>query len=115
MGSCVFCAIAAGEKNDQSGPLFTRVRQVSVAMAAAVGDADGSFIGVNNTVTQSVPHLHVHVIPRTHRDGLRLTAAMLAYACGHLFWPHTRYADKAEQASYARRLGELLPGGRSPG
>ena len=122
MSSCVFCAIAAGEKTDQpivaadehtvafldarpvfkghvlviprlhyltlanlppelTGPLFARVRQVSAAMAAASG-TDGSFIGVNNTVTQSVPHLHVHVIPRTHRDGLRRTAAMLAYPAG---------------------------------
>jgi histidine triad (HIT) family protein len=97
-----------------TGPLFTRVRQVSAAMAAASG-TDGSFIGVNNTVTQSVPHLHVHVVPHTHRDGLRRTAAMLAYACGHLFWPHARYADQAEQASYARRLSRALPGIHSPG
>lgn len=83
-------------------------------MAAAPG-TDGSFIGVNNTVTQSVSHLHVHVIPRTHRDGLRRTATMLAYACGHLFWPHARYANQAEQVSYARRLAEQLPGDRSPG
>ena len=69
-----------------TGPLFTRVRQLSTAMAAIPG-TDGSFIGVNDTVTQSVPHLHVHVVPRTHRDGLRRTATMLAYACGHLFWP----------------------------
>ena len=95
-----------------TGPLFTRVRQVSAAMAA-LGDADGSFIGVNNTVTQSVPHLHVHVVPRTHRDGPRRTAAMLAYACGHLFWPHARYADEAEQAGYARRLSQALPGSPS--
>jgi histidine triad (HIT) family protein len=97
-----------------TGPLFTRVRQLSTAMAAAPG-TDGTFIGVNNTVTQSVPHLHAHVIPRTHRDGLRRTAAMLAYACGHLFWPHARYASEAEQASYARRLAEQLQGDRSSG
>jgi histidine triad (HIT) family protein len=148
VSSCVFCAIAAGEKTDQpivaadehtvafldarpvfkghvlviprlhyptladlppelTGPLFTRVRQVAAAMAAASG-TDGSFVGVNNTVTQSVPHLHVHVIPRTHRDGLRRTATMLAYACGHLFWPRARYADQAEQASYAGRLQRAL-------
>jgi diadenosine tetraphosphate (Ap4A) HIT family hydrolase len=45
-----------------TGPLFARVQQVSAAMAAGSG-TDGSFIGVNNTVTQSIPHLHVHVIP----------------------------------------------------
>jgi histidine triad (HIT) family protein len=155
VSSCVFCAIAAGEKNDQpivaadehtvafldvrpvlkghvlviprlhyptladlppelTGRLFTRVRQLSMAMAAAPG-TDGSFIGVNNTVTQSVPHLHVHVIPRTHRDGLRRTATMLAYACGHLFWPHAKYAGQAEQSSYACRLSEQLQGDDSPG
>lgn len=97
-----------------TGQLFARVQQISAAMATASG-TDGSFIGVDNTVTQSVPHLHVHVIPRTHRDGLQRTAAMLAYACGHLFWPHARYADQAEQASYARRLSQALPGTHSPG
>jgi hypothetical protein len=40
---------------------------------------------------------------------------MLAYACGHLFWPHARYASEAERASYARRLSEQLQGDRSPG
>ena len=40
---------------------------------------------------------------------------MLAYACGHLFWPHARYSGPAEQASYARRLTEQLQGDRSPG
>jgi len=49
-------------------PLFAQVRAVSAAMSAALG-ADGSFVGVNNTVDQSVPHLHVHVVPRTRRDG----------------------------------------------
>jgi len=91
-----------------TGPLFARVRQVSAAMPAALDGVDGTFIGVNNTVTQSVPHLHVHVVPRTHRDGLRRTATALAYTCGHLFWPHAKYADKAEEDDYARRLSELL-------
>ncbi len=95
-----------------TGPLFARVRQVSAAMPAALDGVDGSFIGVNNTVTQSVPHLHVHVVPRTHRDGLRQTATTLAYTCGHLFWPHAKYADKAEEDDYARRLRELLHGDR---
>jgi hypothetical protein len=40
---------------------------------------------------------------------------MLAYACGHLFWPHAKYAGQTEQASYARRLAEQLQGDRSPG
>jgi histidine triad (HIT) family protein len=74
------------------GPLFTRVQRVSAAMPAALG-AQGSFVGENNIVSQSVPHLHVHVVPRTRGDGLR-----------GFFWPRGRYADEAEAEDYARRL-----------
>jgi len=78
------------------GPLFTRVQRVSAAMPAALG-AQGSFVGENNVVSQSVPHLHVHVVPRTKGDGLR-----------GFFWPRTRYADDAEAEDYARRLRQVL-------
>ena len=78
------------------GPLFTRVQRVSAAMPAALG-AQGSFVAENNVVSQSVPHLHVHVVPRTKGDGLR-----------GFFWPRGRYADDAEAADYARRLAEVL-------
>jgi histidine triad (HIT) family protein len=78
------------------GPLFLRVQQVSAAMPAAFG-AQGSFVGENNVVSQSVPHLHVHVVPRTKGDGLR-----------GFFWPRGRYADEAEAASYAQRLRDVL-------
>ena len=81
---------------DLVGPLFTRVRRVSAAMPPALG-AQGSFVGENNVVSQSVPHVHVHVVPRTKGDGLR-----------GFFWPRTRYADEAEAAGYARRLREVL-------
>jgi histidine triad (HIT) family protein len=81
---------------DLTGPLFTRVRRVSAAMPAALG-AQGSFVGENNIVSQSVPHLHVHVVPRTKGDGLR-----------GFFWPRGRYADDAEAADYARRLADVL-------
>ncbi len=81
---------------DLVGPLFTRVQRVSAAMPSALG-AQGSFVGENNVVSQSVPHLHVHVVPRTKGDGLR-----------GFFWPRTRYADDAEAADYARRLREAL-------
>jgi histidine triad (HIT) family protein len=83
---------------DLVGPLFQRVQRVSAAMPAAFG-AQGSFVGENNVVSQSVPHLHVHVVPRTKGDGLR-----------GFFWPRGRYADDAEAADYARRLREALPG-----
>ena len=81
---------------DLVGPLFLRVQRVSAAMPAAFG-AQGSFVGENNVVSQSVPHLHVHIVPRTKGDGLR-----------GFFWPRTRYADEAEAEGYARRLREVL-------
>jgi histidine triad (HIT) family protein len=81
---------------DQVGPLFLRVQQVSAAMPAALG-AQGSFDAVNNVVSQSVPHLHVHVVPRTKGDGLRGS-----------FWPRTRYASDDEAEDYARRLRKVL-------
>jgi histidine triad (HIT) family protein len=83
---------------DLVGPLFQRVQRVSAAMPAAFG-AQGSFVGENNVVSQSVPHLHVHVVPRTKGDGLR-----------GFFWPRGKYADDAEAADYARRLREALSG-----
>ncbi|QYJ04256.1 HIT family protein [Nocardioides panacisoli] len=64
---------------------------LATAMIEALG-AQGSFCAINNTVSQSVPHLHLHVVPRTKGDGLR-----------GFFWPRRRYAD-GEAASYAARL-----------
>jgi histidine triad (HIT) family protein len=69
---------------------------VARALAAAVRDslgAQGTFVAINNTVSQSVPHLHLHVVPRTRGDGLR-----------GFFWPRARYADDAEAGSYADRI-----------
>jgi histidine triad (HIT) family protein len=83
---------------DLVGPLFQRVQRVSAAIPAAFG-AQGSFVAENNVVSQSVPHVHVHVVPRTKGDGLR-----------GFFWPRTRYASEAEAADYARRLREALAG-----
>jgi histidine triad (HIT) family protein len=85
------------------GPLFTRVQRVSAAMPAALG-AQGSFVGENNVVSQSVPHLHVHVVPRTKGDGLR-----------GFFWPRGRYADDDEAAGYAKRLRDVLQPGNPAG
>ena len=77
-------------------PLFSRVRQVSAVMPAALG-AQGTFVAVNNVVSQSVPHLHVHVVPRSRGDGLR-----------GFFWPRHRYASDTEAAGYAARLRDAL-------
>ncbi|RIK15879.1 MAG: HIT family protein [Acidobacteria bacterium] len=81
--------------DDQVGPLFTTARAVARAVQEALG-AQGSFVAMNNVVSQSVPHLHVHVVPRTKGDGLR-----------GFFWPRTKYAE-GEAAGYAARLREAL-------
>ena len=78
--------------------VFGAVQRLSSAVPAAL-DAAGTFVCANNVVSQSVPHLHVHVIPRRFRDGLR----------GFL-WPRTRYDSEAEAASYASRIGAALGG-----
>lgn len=72
-------------------PLFLQVQRVADAVVTGLG-ADGSFTAVNTIVSQSVPHLHVHVVPRRRKDGLR-----------GFFWPRTKYAD-----GEAARYGELL-------
>jgi histidine triad (HIT) family protein len=79
-------------------PLFETVQRVSRAVVDAY-DAHGSFVAANNVVSQSVPHLHVHVVPRRRKDGLR-----------GFFWPRTKYADDAEAATYAERLRAALAG-----
>ncbi len=76
-------------------PLFAAVQEVAQAVRTALG-AQGSFVAVNNTVSQSVPHLHVHVVPRTKGDGLR-----------GFFWPRQRYAE-GEIAQYGVRLRAVL-------
>ena len=73
-------------------PLFALVQAVGRAVERALG-ADGSFVAVNNRVSQSVPHLHVHVVPRRQKDGLR-----------GFFWPRGHYTDDAEARSIAERL-----------
>ena len=70
-------------------------QRLAQAMVDGLG-AQGSFVAVNNTVSQSVPHLHLHVVPRTKGDGLR-----------GFFWPRTKYAD-GEAAEYADRLRAVL-------
>ena len=72
-------------------PLFSLVQRVSTAVVDALG-AQGSFTAINTVISQSVPHLHVHVVPRSQGDGLR-----------GFFWPRTRYTD-GEAADYAARL-----------
>jgi histidine triad (HIT) family protein len=80
------------------GPLFERVRLVSAALPRAL-DAHGTFVAVNNVVSQSVAHVHVHVVPRRRKDGLR-----------GFFWPRQRYAD-GEAAEIAERVRRALADG----
>ncbi len=70
-------------------PFLEAGQRLATAMLSGLG-AQGSFVAMNNTVSQSVPHLHLHVVPRTKGDGLR-----------GFFWPRTKYADDAERAEYA--------------
>ena len=77
---------------EQLGPLFERVQRVAAAVPVALG-AQGTFVAMNNKVSQSVPHLHVHVVPRVKGDGLR-----------GFFWPRTKYADEAEMEAVAERI-----------
>jgi len=74
------------------GPCFTTVQRVERAVVSAL-TADGSMVLVNNVVSQSVPHLHVHVIPRRSGDGLRLWLG-----------PRRPYADEAAAADVAARI-----------
>ncbi|GGM19948.1 hydrolase [Micromonospora sonchi] len=75
---------------------FGLVRRLAVAVEAGLG-AGGTFVAMNNKVSQSVPHLHTHVVPRTKGDGLR-----------GFFWPRTRYADDADATAYADRIRTAL-------
>lgn len=76
---------------------FGLVRRIAVAVETGLG-AGGTFVAMNNKVSQSVPHLHTHVVPRTKRDGLR-----------GFFWPRTRYADDTDAADHATRVSAALP------
>ena len=73
-------------------PYFERAQRLSVAVRDAMG-AQGSFVAMNNVVSQSVPHLHCHVVPRVSKDGLR-----------GFFWPRTKYESDDEAASVAERI-----------
>jgi histidine triad (HIT) family protein len=78
------------------GPLFQTAQRLCVAVERAM-EAQGTFVAMNNVVSQSVPHLHVHVVPRRRKDGLR-----------GFFWPRTRYASEEEQEAVAARIAAQL-------
>src|SRR3954447_1850268 len=76
--------------------LFAEVQRVAAAVQDAMG-AQGSFVAMNNVVSQSVPHLHVHAVPRNRKDGLR-----------GFFWPRTTYTDGAEAEAVGERIRAVL-------
>ena len=81
------------------GPYFTQVQRVAAALPAALG-CEGTWVSINNVVSQSVPHLHTHVVPRVRKDGLR-----------GFYWPRQRYdGDTAMEAVAARIAASLTPG-----
>ena len=77
-------------------PLLAATQRIAAAVVDALG-AQGSWVSINNVVSQSVPHLHVHVVPRTKGDGLR-----------GFFWPRTKYASDEAAAAVAARLRDAL-------
>ena len=77
-------------------PVFSNARLLARAMEEGLG-ADGSFVAINNRVSQSVPHLHVHVSPRRRKDGLR-----------GFFWPRHKYESDERAAEVAARLRETV-------
>ncbi len=83
-------------------PLFRNARLLSRAVKDAMG-SQGSFVAMNNTVSQSVPHLHIHIVPRTRGDGLR-----------GFFWPRQKYRDDAHMEKVRRAVVEEVTGARNP-
>ena len=78
------------------GPYFTAVQRVAVAVREAM-TAVGTFVAINNRVSQSVAHLHTHVVPRNPKDGLR-----------GFFWPRGRYSSDDEAEEVAERIRAAL-------
>jgi histidine triad (HIT) family protein len=76
--------------------VFTVVQRCAAAMVDGLG-ADGSWVAQNNVVSQAVPHVHVHVVPRHRGDGLR-----------GFFWPRQKYESDAEMVQFADRLRNVL-------
>jgi histidine triad (HIT) family protein len=82
--------------HDELAPFFRAVQRVAAAIPDAL-DAVGTFVAANNIVSQSVPHLHFHVVPRRPKDGLR-----------GFFWPRRRYETPEEMAEVADLLRQAL-------
>ena len=83
---------------DRVGPFFRQVQRVEAAVRTAM-EAQGSFVAENNVVSQSVPHLHVHLVPRNRRDGLR-----------GFFWPRRKYDGEEHMRETAAAIRAVVEG-----
>ncbi len=77
-------------------PLMIAAQRIALAVEQGL-DAQGTFVAMNNRISQSVPHLHVHIVPRRKGDGLR-----------GFFWPRTKYASAEELKEFADRIVKAL-------
>ena len=84
--------------DDLVGPLFANVRKLSRAVPEAL-EAEGTFVAMNNKISQSVPHLHVHVVPRRRKDGLK-----------GFFWPRRHYSSDEEIKRVAGAIRDAMAG-----
>ena len=78
------------------GPFFANVQLLTRAVERAM-EAEGSFVAINNRVSQSVPHLHVHIVPRRKKDGLR-----------GFFWPRQAHPDEGQMRAAQKAIREAL-------
>ncbi|RMF67390.1 MAG: HIT family protein [Calditrichaeota bacterium] len=85
---------------DMIGPFFTNVQRLTAAVETAMA-AEGTFVAINNKVSQSVPHLHVHIVPRRKKDGLR-----------GFFWPRNPYRDEQHMGTVQEQIVRALQTGR---
>ncbi len=83
---------------ERLGAFFADVQRIARAVESAC-DAQGTWVSMNNRVSQSVPHLHVHVVPRRRKDGLR-----------GFYWPRSRYPSDDERAAMAARIAAAITG-----
>jgi len=78
------------------GPFFEAAQLLSLAVESAM-EAEGTFVAMNNRVSQSVPHLHVHVVPRRKKDGLK-----------GFFWPRTKYQSDEEMEEVKKKISDAV-------
>ena len=92
----IHCETLAGLPGSLVGPLFATAQTLARAVELGLG-ADGSFVAINNRVSQSVPHLHIHVVPRRKKDGLK-----------GFFWPRQKYASEEAMRRTQQAIRDAL-------